>query len=355
MLLNAMSGPDPFPGCTVVIPTRDRCRFLGEALQCALGQWRVSVEVVVVDDASSDGTREYLSQVTDDRVRVIRNAEPAGVAVARNRGIGVARSPWIAFLDDDDLWAPTKLHKQLAATRRSGASWCYTDVAHVTDGSSYGRVFRRSVPLQGVLQSNPTPTPSSVMVSRAALLAVDGFDPRLTILADWDLWIRLAQISAPAVVGELLVGYRHHPAQLSLASPDVCQTVAWERAYMLSKHRTLLRGERFPLGGRDFLLWRAGILRAAGRRARAAATYLLIGLRYRSFRDLGRAVGQVLGETVSNRLHPRRARVEQELTWLPSAHPQTARPRSEAPEGSRSGLTNAPKSSTPRRRQGSQP
>ena len=303
-------------GCTVVIATRNRCQYLVQALQSALLQEQVSLEVVVVDDASSDTTAEYLGQVSDGRVRVIHHAQAVGVSEARNSGINAARRPWIAFLDDDDLWAPTKLAEQLAAVRRTGASWSYTGVAYFTDGVRTARIARRVAPLQGVLQSNPTPTPSSVIVSRAVLRAVGGFDPELTLMADWDLWIRVTQFGAPAIVAQPLVGYRHHLDQMSASGRQARETVGHERRYMMVKHRELLRHERFPLGGRDFWLWRAGVCRSAGLRIRAAAIYLMIGVRYRSPRDLLRAVGPLVGERIMHFGQRTDAEALPELNWI---------------------------------------
>src|SRR5918992_1308501 len=94
------------PEVSVVIPTRNRRNTVLGAIESARRQEDVAVEVVVVDDGSTDGTEAAVSAV--EGVRVIRHPVSRGVAAARNAGISAAAADWIAFLDDDDLWAPWK-------------------------------------------------------------------------------------------------------------------------------------------------------------------------------------------------------------------------------------------------------
>src|SRR5437867_300620 len=110
-------------GVSVVIPTRNRQRLLRRALGSVLAQRQVDIEVLVVDEASEDGTADFVRAIADPRVVLVRHDAPRGVAAARNAGLARARAPWVAFLDDDDVWAPTKLALQLAAAPAVGASW----------------------------------------------------------------------------------------------------------------------------------------------------------------------------------------------------------------------------------------
>src|SRR5687767_2206546 len=103
-------------GVTVVVPTRNRRAVLALTLGTIVRQrGDVDVRVVVVDEGSSDDTPAYLAAVAGDGVRVVRHDEPKGLAAARNAGIELADTRWIAFCDDDDLWAPDKLDAQLDA------------------------------------------------------------------------------------------------------------------------------------------------------------------------------------------------------------------------------------------------
>jgi hypothetical protein len=110
---------------SVVVPTRDRPELLALTLQSVLWQQSVDVEIIVVDDGAGSGTEVLIRHVADPRVRLLRNPGPPGVSGARNHGITASTGGWIAFLDDDDLWAPSKLTMQLAAARATGAGWVY--------------------------------------------------------------------------------------------------------------------------------------------------------------------------------------------------------------------------------------
>src|SRR5262245_16886500 len=112
------------PLVSVVIPTRNRASLLERTLRSVLAQRMGDLEVVVVDDGSTDDTTS-VAGAADVRVAVVRNQTPEGVSAARNRGIAAARGSWIAFCDDDDLWSPEKLTLQLDAAQRAGAHWVY--------------------------------------------------------------------------------------------------------------------------------------------------------------------------------------------------------------------------------------
>jgi glycosyltransferase involved in cell wall biosynthesis len=208
------------PRVSIVIPTRDRGALLAQTIQTALWQRDVALEVVVVDDGSVDDTSDVVERVRDARVRSIRHEVSRGVSAARNRGVAEATGEWIGFCDDDDVWAPDKLLLQLGAAEASGRPWVYTGSVNV-DLSN--RVRGGSPPISpGRLMSllprwNPMPGGCSNIVVRAATLAeTGGFDDALRIMADWDMWLRLADRAEPAIVSQPLVGYRVHPGNMSL-------------------------------------------------------------------------------------------------------------------------------------------
>lgn len=210
---------------SVVVPTRNRSALLAMALRSVLAQRGVDLEVIVVDEASSDDTPAVVAAFQDPRIRVIRHDTSQGVSVARNRGIAEARAEWVAFLDDDDLWAPDKLALQLQAIRESGLLWVY--VGHVNINVQC-KVTGGAAPLspdallKQLPERNVVPGGcSGVMVSKRALKIAGQFDTRLQPLADWDLWLRLAQAGRPACVPRPLVAYRVHGHQMSLDAPRV--------------------------------------------------------------------------------------------------------------------------------------
>lgn len=207
-----------WPEVSVVIPTRNRHRLLALALASVLDQRDVSLEVIVVDEASTDDTAALLRSHADPRVRLLHNDVPLGKSAARNRGIAEARGEWVAFLDDDDIWAPEKLLLQIEALRTTGRSWAYTGSVNITEDH---RVLGGAPPqppervAEELPRVNAVPGGcSSVMVRRNAL-PTPAFDGRYRLCEDWDLWIRLAQAGSPAYVAKPLVGYRVHSGNSS--------------------------------------------------------------------------------------------------------------------------------------------
>jgi glycosyltransferase involved in cell wall biosynthesis len=198
---------------SVVIPTRDRMPLLVTALRSALAQDGVTSEVIVVDDGSAQPVVPLCREV-DGRVLVRRHADPRGVSAARNTGIAVARGRWIAFLDDDDAWAPTKLARQLAVASASDRNWVYAGYVDVDAGLELMGGTPPPAPdevMNLLTGHNSVPASASSVVVRATALArAGGFDAGLRVHEDWDLWIRLARLGPPASVPEPLVALRWH-------------------------------------------------------------------------------------------------------------------------------------------------
>jgi hypothetical protein len=207
------------PVVSVVVPTLNRPGLLRRALRSICAQEGVPLEIIVVDDGSSD-EKAVTTAVEDSRVRVARHSQSMGVSAARNRGIADARGEWIAFCDDDDLWAPGKLAAQLAEGDLAGAGWVYTGDVNVDDRL---RVLSGAPPpapdavMATLPRWNPLSSGGSNVLVRADVLARSGgFDPELRRTEDWDLWLRLARIGPPACVCRPLVAYRFHPMNVAL-------------------------------------------------------------------------------------------------------------------------------------------
>lgn len=203
------------PAVSVVIPTRNRERLIGRAVANALAQVDVAHEVVVVDDASTDGTLDRLTELSDPRLRVVGRAEQGRLARARNSGIQAAAGEWIALLDDDDVWAPDKLARQLAAAIDAGAGFSYSGALTVDDDLRPLHRWRLPDPeelLAELLALNVMPAGASNVLVRADLMRdLGGFDTELSHTADWDMWIRMAAATGGAAVTEIQVAYRIHP------------------------------------------------------------------------------------------------------------------------------------------------
>ena len=223
---------------SVVIPTRDRAALLETTLRSVLWQDDVDLEVIVVDDASTDATPEVVAAAADSRVTLVRRDEPHGPPGARNLGAGRASGEWVGFVDDDDVWAPDKLARQLAAADPADRGWVYVGAVAVSESLAIvsGNPPPSPEAVMAVLpRSNPVPGGGSNVILRRDLFErVGGFDERLAPCEDWELWARLTRHGPPAAVHEPLMGYRLHAGAASL---DVEGIVVAARA-IEQLHRT---------------------------------------------------------------------------------------------------------------------
>ena len=199
---------------SVVIPTRNRRPRLARAIESVLVQtWR-NIEIVVVDDASSDDTPAYLAHLMlgDSRVKTVRNEQALGGGGARNCGVAASRGTYIAFLDDDDIWLPEKLAIQLSLLKKNpGVS--AVSCGFVAEFPIFGKRSVHVQPprdLQQLLRSNHLGGASMCLTTKVALEAIGGFDPALRSGQDWDLWIKLYDRGEIAVSNRALVRYVPH-------------------------------------------------------------------------------------------------------------------------------------------------
>ncbi len=203
--------PDSGPLVSVVIPTFDRAGPVFAAVHSVLSQTYVALELLVVDDGSTDDTAARLGAIRDPRLHVLRQPN-GGVARARNRGIAAAQGAYIAFLDSDDVWLPGKLAAQVATMQAAGprTGFCHTGL-EVRRG---GTVVERRMPriagacLPALLLSNPVHAPTTTgLVRRDVFDAVGGFDPALPAIEDWEWLQRVARLYDIAAVPEVLAVY----------------------------------------------------------------------------------------------------------------------------------------------------
>ena len=229
------------PLVSVILPTRDRVKYLDRAVASVLGQSEQHFELIVVNDASSDGTREYLDRLAarDSRVRVIHNAVARGGAGARNAGIACSRADWTAFLDDDDEWMPMKLDRQLEALS-ANPSAVACSCSYIMRFSS-GRSRLVSVPailtLGQLLVDNQLGSSSACICASKVLRDIGGFDVNFKSAQDHDLWVRLRQTGDVAVCGEALVLYHSH-GETRITNNLRTQYLGARHFYL--KHRNLM-------------------------------------------------------------------------------------------------------------------
>lgn len=188
---------------SVVIPTRGRPQLVARAVESALRQTYASLEVIVVVDGADPETARELQVICDARLRVIALEENAGGSEARNVGVRAARGEWIAFLDDDDQWAPEKLEKQIAAATGAQADYPIISSRLCTEGSDGNRILPRRIYAtgenvaeylfcrdgfsygDGMLQT------STLLTKRKLLLEIP-FQKGLKQHQDWDWLLRAA-------------------------------------------------------------------------------------------------------------------------------------------------------------------
>jgi len=193
------SPPVADPLVSVVIPTHNRAAVLGRAIDSVLAQTFRDLDVIVVDDGSTDATPAVLAEIADARVRIVSLAKRRGGSAARNAGIRSSRAEWIAFLDSDDEWLPTYVERQLeklgSATAGFGAA--YSSCHQIaSDGSStiapaYG--LDEGDVFDSLLRNRRPVTASACIVRRSVLIEVGGFDEELASAQEFDLLLRVAQ------------------------------------------------------------------------------------------------------------------------------------------------------------------
>lgn len=209
------------PEVSVIIPAYNIAPFIAFAVESVLTQDFTELEVIVVDDGSTDGTAAELSRFHDDRLKVMKQ-DNAGEARTRNIGIERTSAPFVAFLDGDDFWDHSKLtvhvnflkaHPDIDLTFSHS---CVVDEA----GKSLGRfsqAARGVVPFRELFIENVVSNGSAVVMRREALLSAGMFDPDLVSAADHELWLRVALLRPNNVfcIPQVLTYYRMREGQLT--------------------------------------------------------------------------------------------------------------------------------------------
>jgi glycosyltransferase involved in cell wall biosynthesis len=203
---------------SAIIPTYNRNSHVLRAIDSVLAQTVPANEIIVVDDGSTDGTADATARRYGSRVAVIRQ-ENAGASAARNHGVREARGEWIAFLDSDDVWHPTKLERQVAAISTLGDQFgaCFTDCEYVGDSSLRRSAFT-AAGLEGrsefsqlvdprfyLLGGPPVMYTQSMLFLRSLAEELNGFDEAMAVSEDLDLLFRLTFKTKICLVSRPLV------------------------------------------------------------------------------------------------------------------------------------------------------
>jgi glycosyltransferase involved in cell wall biosynthesis len=260
------------PKVSVVIPTYNRAATVPRAIESVLAQTVTDLEVIVVDDGSSDDTGKVLGEMFSDRIRYYPQANQ-GASVARNKGVEEARGEWIAFLDSDDLWEKEKLEWQLKALEQFGpqCGGCYTDVRffnHSETRTMFQLVeheFRHEGKMGAkpdVLERLVRPGGSGMVVCLSSLVAradlvrkTGGFDLTLLYSQDSEFMFRLAMLTGLCYVNLPLVRFDRSPAEIRHVGvqSEWNKMEFWLRDSQLRLEGLLRLSESLPKGIRNVI------------------------------------------------------------------------------------------------------
>ncbi|MGB3555390.1 MAG: glycosyltransferase [Jannaschia sp.] len=237
------------PRVSVIIPCHNREDTIVDAVQSVLDQDFSDIEVICINDVSTDRTIAVLANIKDPRLRWADNTGPRGPSAARNCGVALSDADWIAFQDSDDIWLPGKLSAQMARLEGSDfvAAYCgmlIKEDAH-PDTPVQGRIPDPAItPLEGDILSSLTRqsfiSTQMLVVRRDVFDTVGGFDEDLLALVDWDLMLRVAGQGPVAFVDDDLVVQRMSSNSITNSSRKRLDA----QEYILEKHTALLA--RYP-------------------------------------------------------------------------------------------------------------
>lgn len=275
------------PLVTVLVPSYEHERFVVAAVRSALEQGGVALEVIAIDDGSSDSSLELLRALGDPRLTVLGH-ENRGLSRTLNRGLEAARGRWVKMLPSDDLLEPDALSRQVAVAQQEDLAVLFSlpsvvdaDDRPVDDPAPQAwfdiEASDSDALLRALIPRNPLCAPAALF-DRQLALEVGGFDPSLRVAQDYDLWLKLLPRARARLLAERLVRVRWHGAN---QSARVSASTEAERAYGLVQ--ALLRQGmsdwvgRFAPGGRTALA--AALLASGLGEARPFARGLLVEAR----------------------------------------------------------------------------
>lgn len=234
--------------CTVsvVLPTYNRAGIIHNSIKSVLNQTVKDYEIIIVDDCSTDNTLEVINRFNDKRIKYIRHKKRKGGSAARNTGIKCSNTEYIAFLDSDDEWFPTKLEKQINKFDYSSKDigLLYTWLIHYgKDGNPLftSKPNEKGNLLRKLLIKNIIGSASSVMVRKNVFASIGGFDESLPARQDMDLWVRISQNFLIDVVPEILAKISRQNKYERISSNKIKLLTAREQFYQ--KYKKLLRKE----------------------------------------------------------------------------------------------------------------
>lgn len=229
------------PLVSVVIPTKDRWKYLERAIASVLNQTVAPAEIIVVDDASSEDDGARIQGIFGSQIRLLRHDISQGGPAARNTGWKAVKHTFVAFLDDDDLWLPDKLERQLSLMNLEDKQ--VVDLVFCGEALVSNDKIVRTLPAnwradsaQEMLFRNVVGGTSTSLVRKDCLIDCGGFDVALPSCQDWDLWLRISRKYRVDCVPSILVHRTIHGEQIS----STLERRISGRKLFLQKHWKLL-------------------------------------------------------------------------------------------------------------------
>jgi len=206
---------------SVVIPTRNRTDFVKQAIESVLNQTYRNIQIIVVDDASSDNTEFALKEfIAKGLIYYIRHEFPQGASAARNTGIWAAEGKFIAGLDDDDMFTPRRI-EELIKVYSARYSFVHSNSYIIRNDKKILRKYSSDITFKKILYRNYVG--NQILVERQRLIEIGGFDTKLPARQDHDMWARLIEhFGQPLLVKKpLMIEFQSHEGRISSASEKV--------------------------------------------------------------------------------------------------------------------------------------
>lgn len=244
------------PKVSVIITTYNRAHLLSRAIESVLRQTFQDFEIIVVDDASSDNTREVINKYCDERIFYLYHEKNRGVSAARNTGLMHAAGQFVSFLDSDDEWLQEKLMKQVNALNYSSdrVGLVYSGYRR-GNGDKLSTMPKAHGDLSRVIFTGDC-IDGTPLIRKVCFLRVGFYDEEMTSGQDWDMWIRLSQQYHFNAVPEVLVLY--YPQKDSITKNRMAKLKGYERLSMkyksiISSLPRQIRAEHYLYVGKN--LW----------------------------------------------------------------------------------------------------
>lgn len=250
-------------GISIIIPTYNNADLLPRAIKSVLNQTYTNFELIIVDDASTDNTREVVENYIqkDSRVKYYKHKENKERSAARNTGIKYSTKPFLAFLDSDDKWLPTKLEKQILYLKKKGKEWigvyCNRKIIGIGNSSIYPITFRKNIPVEGgrqliksVLLQKVGSFSSTILIRKEIIQITGGFNESFILNEDFEFTVRLLKKGKLAYIDEkLAIIYKHSNS----VSADFSAKVKNKLLDRFKKEVKFFEKEGFPISTVQYL------------------------------------------------------------------------------------------------------